>query len=117
MSFLKTYLFRMVAFLAVVAVAAAFIAPQLQDAFAAHFSPASGTPELAMRELRALDPSFGALIAGAEASSPASLTALLAAPARRLPNYLSALDEMRGVTPAADAAALRELELAQVATS
>ncbi|MEQ8354704.1 MAG: flagellar motor protein MotA [Kiloniellaceae bacterium] len=36
MSFLKTYLFRMVAFLAVVAVAAAFIAPQLQDAFAAN---------------------------------------------------------------------------------
>ena len=36
MSFLKTYLFRMVAFLAAVAIAAAFIAPQLQDAFVAN---------------------------------------------------------------------------------
>lgn len=36
MSFLKTYLFRMVAFLTAVAIAAAFIAPQLQDAFVAN---------------------------------------------------------------------------------
>jgi hypothetical protein len=36
MSFLKTYLFRMVVFLAAVAIAAAFIAPQLQDAFVAN---------------------------------------------------------------------------------